>query len=109
LNGSSTFTNLFDNQRRKFALGASERLSDLAPVLITATSATFDLNNFNETLGSLASSAAGKVTLGSGFLTAGGNNLSRRIHCHQRHRRIHESRHRRLIFTKATLTRATPS
>jgi len=36
--------------------------------------ATLDLNNFNETIGSLA--GAGKVTLGSGTLTAGANNTS---------------------------------
>ena len=39
-----------------------------------ASGAVLDLNGFNETLGSLA--GAGNVTLGSGTLTAGGNNAS---------------------------------
>lgn len=76
LNGSSSFTNLLTISAGTLRLGANERLSDLAPVLITATTAILDLNGFSETIGSLASSAAGKVTLGNGFLAAGGNNLS---------------------------------
>lgn len=77
LNGSSTFTNQLTLSAGTCRLGTNECLSDLLPVVITATTAIFDLNGFNETIGSLASTAAGKVTLGSGFLTAGGNNLSR--------------------------------
>ena len=74
LGGSNTFTNLLTISKGTVRLGGNERISDLAPVNITANSATFDLNNFNETIGSLASSAAGNVTLGGGNLTAGGNN-----------------------------------
>jgi autotransporter-associated beta strand protein len=76
LGGANTFTNLLTISKGTVQLGGSERISDLAPVLISATTATFDLNNFNETIGSLASSAAGAVKLGGGFLTAGGNNLT---------------------------------
>jgi autotransporter-associated beta strand protein len=76
LGGSNTFTNLLTISKGTVQLGGSERISDLAPVLISATTATFDLNNFNETIGSLASSAAGSVKLGGGLLTAGGNNLA---------------------------------
>jgi autotransporter-associated beta strand protein len=39
-----------------------------------ATGATFDLNNFSQTIGGL--SGGGSVTLGSGTLTTGGNNAS---------------------------------
>ena len=39
-----------------------------------AGGATFNLNNFAETMGSLA--GAGNVTLGTGILTTGGNNTS---------------------------------
>jgi len=46
------------------------------PLVITSTAATFDLNGFTETIGSLAFGVAGKVTLVAGLLTAGGNNLS---------------------------------
>ena len=77
LGGNNTFTNLLTISKGTVRLGGNERLSDLLPLLITSTAATFDLASFTETIGSLASTAAGKVTLGSGFLTAGGNNLSR--------------------------------
>ena len=76
LGGSNTFTNTLTISKGTVRLGGNERLSDLMPLLITATTATFDLNNFSETIGSLASTAKGKVTLGGGSLTAGGNNLS---------------------------------
>ena len=60
-------------------LGAAERLGDVSAVNIS-TGATFDLNNNDETIGSLA--GAGSVTLGSdiivsgGDLTTGGDNSS---------------------------------
>ncbi len=73
LNGSNTFTNLLTISAGTLRLGASERLSDLVPINITSSSATFDLNSFTETIGSLAATA-GKVTLGSGALITGGNN-----------------------------------
>ena len=62
-------------------LDGNERIADLTPVVITAATAILNLTNFNETIGSLASTAAGKVTLGSGVLTAGGNNLSTTNSC----------------------------
>ena len=77
LGGNNTFTNLLTISKGTVRLGGNERLADLMPLFITSSSATFDLNGFSETIGSLASSAAGKVTLSNGFLTVGGNNLSR--------------------------------
>ena len=41
-------------------------------VTVVATPSTFDLNNYNQSIGSLA--GAGSVTLGSGTLTTGNNN-----------------------------------
>ena len=72
LGGNNTFTNLLYVYKDTVRLGGNERLSDLAPVLV---SGTFDLNGFNETVGSLAGTG-GSVKLGNGILTAGGNNLS---------------------------------
>jgi autotransporter-associated beta strand protein len=54
-------------------LGSSEVIPNTSSVIIAAGK-NFDLNNFAETIGSLA--GAGNVTLGSGSLTAGGNNSS---------------------------------
>jgi fibronectin-binding autotransporter adhesin len=76
LSGNNTYTNTTTISAGTLRLGGNERLSDLTPVNITAAAATFDVNSFTETIGSLASSAAGNVTLGSGSLTAGGNNTS---------------------------------
>ncbi len=76
LGGNNTFTNLLTISKGTVRLGTNGGISAQAPVLITLAAATLDLNNFNGTIGSLASTAAGKVTLGNGFLTTGGNNLS---------------------------------
>jgi autotransporter-associated beta strand protein len=57
-------------------LGNHERIPDRSAVYVDSFTgdATFDLNNFNETIGSLAGDAT--VTLGSGNLTTGGNGQS---------------------------------
>ncbi len=73
LGGNNTFTNLLTISKGIVRLGGNERISDLAPVLVSG--GVFDLSGFTETIGSLAGSS-GSITLGSGFLTAGGNNLS---------------------------------
>lgn len=73
LNGANTYTNITTLSAGTLRLGNNERLSDLMPLNITSGTATFDLNNFTETIGSLAATA-GSVTLGSGSLFAGGNN-----------------------------------
>lgn len=76
LGGNNTCTNTTTISAGTLQLGGNQGLSSLTPVKITAASATFAINGFNVTVGSLASTAAGKVTLGSGSLTAGGDNLS---------------------------------
>jgi len=79
LGGSNTYTNTTTVSAGTLRMGANNALSALTPVNITASSATLDLNSYNLTIGSLASSAAGKVTFGSGSLTAGGNNTSTKV------------------------------
>jgi fibronectin-binding autotransporter adhesin len=76
LGGGNTFTNLLTIGAGTVRLGASGGISALCPVVIGKSSAILDLNNFNATIGSLASTAAGKVTLENGSLTAGGNNAT---------------------------------
>jgi autotransporter-associated beta strand protein len=53
-------------------LGAANAIPPLSAVTVAA--GTLDLNNLNDTIGSL--SGSGSVTLGSGTLTTGGNNTS---------------------------------
>ncbi|MFO0406995.1 MAG: autotransporter domain-containing protein [Labrys sp. (in: a-proteobacteria)] len=53
-------------------LGAAERLSNAASLSVTG--GAFDLQGFNETVGSLAGTG-GTVALGSGTLTVGGANI----------------------------------
>jgi autotransporter-associated beta strand protein len=43
---------------------------------VTVSAGTLNLNNFNETIGSLAGATGTSVALGSGTLSAGGNNTS---------------------------------
>jgi uncharacterized delta-60 repeat protein len=54
-------------------LGAAGVIPNLSAVTVDASS-TLELNNFNETIGSLA--GAGSIALGSGSLTTGGDNSS---------------------------------
>lgn len=58
-------------------LGAAERIGNTTAVTVAANT-TLNLNNFNETIGSLASAGAGigALVLGSGRLTTGGNNTT---------------------------------
>ena len=70
LGGNNSYggsTNINDGTLR---ISNNERLTDGSAVTV-ASGATFDLNNFNETVGSVA--GAGNVTLGGGTLIAGGN------------------------------------
>jgi autotransporter-associated beta strand protein len=74
--GSHTYTGstyIGWSQYGFLAIGASERLPDTSRV-VTAFYSGLQLNNFNETIGSLE--GYGNVDLGSGLLTTGGNNLS---------------------------------
>ena len=73
LSGANTYTGATTINAGTLQLGAAERIANTSAVTV-AWGATFNLNNFVETIGSL--SGAGNVTLGSGTLTAGGNNTS---------------------------------
>ncbi|MFZ3350038.1 MAG: autotransporter domain-containing protein [Xanthobacteraceae bacterium] len=73
LTGTSGYTGATNVNAGTLQAGAA---SVFAPQSLfnIASGATLDLNGFSQTLGSLA--GAGNVTLGSGTLTAGGNNAS---------------------------------
>lgn len=71
LSGANTYTGATIINTGTLTLGAANRIADASAVTV-AGGATFNLNNFAETVGSLA--GAGNVTLGSGILTAGGDN-----------------------------------
>ncbi len=73
LSGANTYTGATTINAGTLQLGAAERIANTSAVTV-AGGATFNLNNFAETIGSL--SGAGNVTLGSGTLIAGGNNTS---------------------------------
>ena len=73
LSGANTYTGTTTMNAGTLRLGAANRLADTSAVTV-AGGATFNLNNFAETVGSLA--GAGNVTLGTGTLTTGGNNTS---------------------------------
>ena len=69
--GANTYTGATNINAGTLRMGIANALSSATAVTV-ASGATFDLNSFNQTIGSLA--GAGNVTLGSAALTAGGNN-----------------------------------
>ncbi len=73
LSGANTYTGTTTVNNGTLRIGASDRIANTSNLVVNA-SGTFDLNNFNETVGSIA--GAGAVTLGSGTLTSGGNNTN---------------------------------
>ncbi len=73
LNGANTYTGATTISGGTLQLGANERIANNSAVTI-ASGATFDVNGKTETIGSLA--GGGAVLLGSGALTAGGDNTS---------------------------------
>jgi filamentous hemagglutinin family protein len=73
LSGNNTYTGTTSISAGTLRLGAANRIANTSAVFVGG-GATFDLNNFAETVGSLA--GAGAVTLGSATLTAGGDNTS---------------------------------
>ena len=73
LSGANTYTGATNVNGGTLRLSATNRIADTSAVTV-ASGATFDLNNFADTVGSLA--GAGNVTLGSATLTAGGNGSS---------------------------------
>jgi autotransporter-associated beta strand protein len=73
LAGANTYTGFTVISGGTLRIGTELAIPASNAVAMT-TGTTFDLNNFNSTLGSLA--GRGSVTLGSGSLTTGGNNSS---------------------------------
>jgi autotransporter-associated beta strand protein len=65
LNGSNTYTGATTVNAGTLAIGASDRIADTSNLNVVG--GTFNLNNFNEALGSITGS--GNITLGSGTLT----------------------------------------
>lgn len=77
LGGANTYTGVTTINAGTLQLAADDRINDASALVIdqtTATSAIFDLNNFNERVGSLAGN--GFVMLGTGTLNAGGDDTS---------------------------------
>jgi filamentous hemagglutinin family protein len=73
LSGLETYTGTTAVSGGTLRLGAANRIADASAVTVAA-GATFDLNNFAQTVGSLA--GAGNVTLGSATLTSSGDGTS---------------------------------
>jgi fibronectin-binding autotransporter adhesin len=73
LSGANTYTGATTVSAGTLALGASNVLSNSTAVTV-ASGATLNLNNYTDTVGSLA--GAGTITLGSGTLAAGADNTS---------------------------------
>jgi filamentous hemagglutinin family protein len=73
LSGNNTYSGATTVSTGILQLGAAGRIADSSAVTVDS-GATLDLNNYSETVGSIA--GAGNITLGSGTLTAGGDNTS---------------------------------
>lgn len=73
LTGSASYTGPTLIASGTLQLGASQRIPDTSALTIS-TGAIFDLNNFDETVGSL--SGSGSTILGSATLTTGSDNTS---------------------------------
>ncbi len=73
LSGVNTYTGATNINAGTLQTGVANALSASTAVTV-ASGATFNLNNYNQSVGSLA--GAGDVTLGSATLTAGSNNTS---------------------------------
>jgi len=71
--GSNTYTGKTSINAGALQLGAANRIADTSAVTIAA-GASFNLNGFAETVGSIA--GGGNISLGTATLTAGGDNTS---------------------------------
>lgn len=71
--GSNTYTGATNVNAGTLLISASERIND-ASALAVASGATFNLNNFTETVGSIA--GTGNILMGTGSLFAGADNSS---------------------------------
>ena len=79
LSSANTYTGATAINAGTLQAGATNAIpSGTAVTVANVAGATLDLNNFNDTIGSLAGvgTTGGSVTLGSGTLTTGGNNVS---------------------------------
>ncbi len=73
LSGANTYTGATNINKGTLTVGATNALSSSTDVTV-ASGATLNLNNYSDTVGSLAGD--GVITLGSGTLTVGANNAS---------------------------------
>jgi fibronectin-binding autotransporter adhesin len=73
LSGVNTYTGATAVNAGTLSAGVNNALSNSTAVTV-ANSATYNLNNFTDTVGSIA--GAGNITLGSGTLTSGGDGTS---------------------------------
>lgn len=71
--GTNNYTGATTVSQGTLTTGAANIISS-SSALSVASLATFDLNNFNQAVGSIA--GAGNIALGSASLTAGGNNTT---------------------------------
>ena len=71
LSGANTYTGVTDIEAGLLQAGAANVISTASAVTV---SGTFDLNNYNQSVGSVA--GAGSITLGTGTLTAGSDGTS---------------------------------
>ena len=79
LSGANTYTGATAINAGTLQAGATNAIPPGTAVTVAnVAGATLDLNNFNDTINSLAGggTTGGSVTLGSGTLTTGGNNAS---------------------------------
>ena len=73
LSGANAYTGTTAVSAGTLRLGATNVIANASAVTV-ASGATFDLNSFAETVGSIA--GAGNITLGTAVLTAGGDGTS---------------------------------
>ncbi|MBZ0091606.1 MAG: autotransporter-associated beta strand repeat-containing protein, partial [Sulfuricellaceae bacterium] len=71
LSGANTYTGATSINEGTLQLGAANRIADTSAITV-ASGATFNLNGFADTVGSIAGD--GNITLGSATLTSGGDN-----------------------------------
>ena len=74
LSGANTYTGATNINAGTLAIGANNTLSGTNTAVTVASGATLSLNNYTDSVGSIA--GAGSISLGSGAITAGANNTS---------------------------------
>lgn len=79
LSGSNSYTGATYVNASTLRAGSANPAFGINSAIVISTGATLDLNNFSQSVGSLASNTStstGLVTLGTGTLTTGGDNTS---------------------------------